>query len=159
MITFDSCLSFILWNNKEDWVSIWHSQSCRFANHSLNSFNDIERALLSQLWHAFTHCYDLRDRMLIHSFAEHDILLTSLLFSKLLDWDWKYCTLKLIEKILSNHLSFESETLYLWMFARQRRRDLLRRISNTSIESVYEKLFSIDSRTNALYDEHLRSNA
>jgi len=45
------------------------------------------------------------------------------------------------------------------MFARQRRRDISRRIPNTLVESVYEELIPIDPRTNALYGEHLRSNA
>ena len=45
------------------------------------------------------------------------------------------------------------------MFARQRRKNLSRRISNSSIKSAYEKLLSIDFRTNALYDEYLRLNA
>jgi len=44
------------------------------------------------------------------------------------------------------------------MFARQRRRDLSRKIPNLSVESAYKKLLSIDPRSNALYGEHLRSN-
>ncbi len=45
------------------------------------------------------------------------------------------------------------------MFARQRRRDLARRLPNTSVESVYKELFPIGPRINALYGEHLRSKA
>ncbi len=45
------------------------------------------------------------------------------------------------------------------MFARQRRRDLSRRIPNSSVESAYKELCPIDPRTNALYGEHFRSNA
>lgn len=53
---------------------------------------------------------------------------------------------------------FKHRVLYLRIFARQRRRDLSRRILNLSVESAYEELLPIDPRTNALYGEHLRSN-
>lgn len=130
-----------------------------FTNHLLNSFEDTGRALLPQLRHAFTHCQGLRDRILEHPSAGHGILLALLLSSKFLGRDWKRYAIELAEKILSDYLQLDSRTLYLRMFARQRRRYVLRRIPNTPMDGVYEELFPIDPRTNALYGEHLRSNA
>ena len=67
--------------------------------------------------------------------------------------------MQLAEDILADHPPFESETSYLRMLARQRRRDLSCRIPNILVESAYEELSAIDPRTNALYGVHLRSNA
>ena len=82
-----------------------------------------------------------------------------MLSSKFLGRDWKRHAVELAEELLSDHPHFESQTLYLRMFARQRRRDLERRIPNTPVDSVYEELFPIDPRSNALHGEYLRSNA
>jgi len=152
-------LPFIPWEAGGDWVSVRHTRLCRSANHSLNSFGDIGRALLPQLRHAFIHCHGFRNKIITHPSAGHGILLTLLLSSKLLGRDWKYRALTLAEEALSGHPPFESATLYLRMFARQRRRDLSRSIPKPSLDGVYDELFPIDPRTNALYGEHLRSNA
>ena len=125
----------------------------------LNSFGDTGRALLPQLRHAFTHCKGLGDRILTHPSAGHGILLALLLSSKLHGRDWKFRAVALAEEMLPNHPPFDSETLYLPMFVRQRRRDLSRRIPNSSVGNAYEGPFPIDPRTNALYGEHIRSNA
>ncbi|KAL9120182.1 MAG: hypothetical protein Q9187_003261 [Circinaria calcarea] len=122
-------------------------------------FGDTGRALLPQLRHAFTHCQGLRDRIHTHPSAGHGILLALLLSSKFLGRDWKHHAIELAEEILSDHPQLGNGTLYLRMFARQRRRDILRRIPNMPVESIYEELFPIDPRTNALYGEHVRSNA
>ncbi|KAI4260729.1 MAG: hypothetical protein LQ352_000121 [Teloschistes flavicans] len=122
-------------------------------------FGDTGRALLPQLRHAFTHCKDLKDRILTHPSAGHGILLALLLSSKLHGRDWKLRAVALAEEMLPDHPPFDRETLYLRMFVRQRRRDLSRRIPNSSVDNAYKELFPIDPRTNALYGEYLRLNA
>lgn len=86
-------------------------------------------------------------------------MLALLLSSKLLDRDWKQHAVELAEEILQNRPQFGNETLYLRMFARQRGRDISRRFPSAALESAYEELVPSDPRTNALYGEHLRSNA
>ena len=153
------CLSFISWEVWGDGVSIWHSQPGRFANQSFHSFEDTGRALLPQLQHAFAHCQSLKDRILAQPLTEYDILLTLLLSSKFLSRDWKRHAIELAEEILSGYSQFESWSLYLRMVTRQWRREILRRIPNMPVASIYEELSLIDPRTNALYGEHLQSNA
>jgi len=126
----------------------------------LHSFGDTGRALLPQLRHAYYTDYQgLKDRILTHPSAGHDILLALLLSSKLSGRDWKCRAVELAEDILSDFPQFDSQTMYLRMFARQRRREILRRIPNTVADSVYGELSPIDPRTNALHGEHLRLNA
>ena len=125
----------------------------------MNSFGDTGRALLPKIRHAFTHCQGLRNRILAKPLSGYGILLTLLLSSKLHGRDWKYRAVALAEEILPNHPPFDRGTLYLRMFARQRSRDLSRRIPDSPVESVDKELFPIDPRTNAIYGEHLRSNA
>ena len=97
--------------------------------------------------------------MSVPSSAGYGVLLALLLSSKFLGREWKHHAIELAEEILSDYRPLESRTLYLRMLARQRKRDVLRRMPDTLVDSVYEALSPTDPRTNALYGEHLRSNA
>ena len=152
-------LPLISRETRGDRVSVPYPQPDRFANHLLCSFGDTGRALLPQVRHAFTNCQGLCERILANPLSGHGILLTLLLSSKLHGREWKYRAVALAEEILPNRPPFEPGTLYLRMFAKQRSRDLSRRIPNSPVESIDEELLPIDPRTNALYGEHLRSNA
>ncbi len=58
-----------------------------------------------------------------------------------------------------SYLEFGSGASYLQKLRKQRERDVLRRLPNTSVESLCEEEPPMDPRTNALYREYLRSNA
>ena len=125
----------------------------------LNSFGDTGRALMLQLQHAFAQHQNLRDRIVVNSSTGHDSFLGLLLSSYFLGPDWKHHAVGLAEEVLSNYSQFDGSTLYLFMLARQRRRDVVRRIPNPTIDSICEEILPTDPRTNALYGEYLRSNA
>ncbi|TAQ86484.1 hypothetical protein B7494_g5196 [Chlorociboria aeruginascens] len=113
------------------------------GRHEEMGFGDITRALMLQVRHVFSYCRNLLDQI---------IRCPDKGYSKL-------SALELVERILSRRPQFGSRTLYLQKFRAQRARDISCRLPNMSIESLCEEQSSIDSRTNALYGEHLRSNA
>lgn len=152
-------ITSVPWYSRRGWVSaLTVSSACDVSSFS-KSFEDTGRALLPQLQFALEKCIGLAEKILTEPTRRYGVLLTILLSSNFHTRDWKVHAVSIAGKILSKNPHFGTGILYLKLLARQRGKDMSRRIAGVCMDTHSEEEIATDPRRNASWGEFLQSKA
>ena len=125
----------------------------------MSSFATIGQAFLPQLKDCLRDRQNLRDFIRNKPLEGHRFTLTLLLASYLSGKSWKLSVLDIADDLLSDESTPTDHTQYLKMLARQRRKEVSRRIPGLDLDCDKAWSSPSDQRTNALHGQYLRSVA